>query len=332
MKKIIIATLSFFFLVSCKESNSYGEGLFAKMETNKGTIILKLEDKLTPITVANFVSLTEGNNSYVESNFKNKKYYDGILFHRVIPDFMIQGGDPTASGTGGPGYKFDDEITSLKHDGPGILSMANAGPGTNGSQFFITHKDTPWLDGKHTVFGKVIEGMAVVDSITSMDTIKKVTIIRNGNDAISFDANKIFSDYFTKKNEQEKRRILNETLKISELTKDFRITSSGLFYKIHNSGKGKNPKNGDLVSVHYKGMLIDSTVFDSSYQRNKPIEFTLGVGQVISGWDEGISLLKKGAKATLVIPANLAYGPSGAGGVIPPNATLIFDVELVSFK
>ena len=332
MKKIIIATLSFFFLVSCKENNSYGEGLFAKMETNKGTIILKLEDKLTPITVANFVSLTEGNNSYVESNFKNKKYYDGILFHRVIPDFMIQGGDPTASGTGGPGYKFDDEITSLKHDGPGILSMANAGPGTNGSQFFITHKDTPWLDGKHTVFGKVIEGMAVVDSITSMDTIKKVTIIRNGNDAISFDANKIFSDYFTKKNEQEKRRILNETLKISELTKDFKITNSGLFYKIHNSGIGKNPKNGDLVSVHYKGMLIDSTVFDSSYQRNKPIEFTLGVGQVISGWDEGISLLKKGAKATLVIPANLAYGPSGAGGVIPPNATLIFDVELVSFK
>ena len=332
MKKIIIATLSFFFLVSCKENNSYGEGLFAKMETNKGTIILKLEDKLTPITVANFVSLTEGNNSYVESNFKNKKYYDGILFHRVIPDFMIQGGDPTASGTGGPGYKFDDEITSLKHDGPGILSMANAGPGTNGSQFFITHKDTPWLDGKHTVFGKVIEGMAVVDSITSMDTIKKVTIIRNGNDAISFDANKIFSDYFTKKNEQEKRRILNETQKISELTKDFKTTNSGLFYKIHNSGIGKNPKNGDLVSVHYKGMLIDSTVFDSSYQRNKPIEFTLGVGQVIPGWDEGISLLKKGAKATLVIPANLAYGPSGAGGVIPPNATLIFDVELESFK
>jgi len=332
MKKIIIVTLSFFFLVSCKESNSYGEGLFAKMETNKGTIVLKLEDKLTPITVANFVSLTEGNNSYVESNFKNKNYYDGILFHRVIPDFMIQGGDPTASGTGGPGYKFDDEITSLKHDGPGILSMANAGPGTNGSQFFITHKDTPWLDGKHTVFGKVIEGMAVVDSIISMDTIKKVTIIRNGNDAISFDANKIFSDYFIKKNEQEKRRILNETLKISELTKDFKITSSGLFYKIHDSGQGKNPKNGDLVSVHYKGMLIDSTVFDSSYQRNKPIEFTLGVGQVISGWDEGISLLKKGAKATLVIPANLAYGPSGAGGVIPPNATLIFDVELLSFK
>ena len=181
MKKIIIVTLSFFFLVSCKESNSYGEGLFAKMETNKGTIVLKLEDKLTPITVANFVSLTEGNNSYVESNFKNKNYYDGILFHRVIPDFMIQGGDPTASGTGGPGYKFDDEITSLKHDGPGILSMANAGPGTNGSQFFITHVETPWLDGNHTVFGEVVSGedQGTVNSIEQNDHILEVSVDGN---------------------------------------------------------------------------------------------------------------------------------------------------------
>jgi peptidyl-prolyl cis-trans isomerase A (cyclophilin A) len=332
MKKILIASIAFIFLINCEEKNSFGDGLFAKMDTNKGTIILKLEEKLTPITVANFVSLTEGNNSYVDSRFKNKKYYDGIVFHRVIPDFMIQGGDPTATGTGGPGYKFDDEITSLKHDGPGILSMANAGPGTNGSQFFITHKDTPWLDGKHTVFGKVIKGMEVVDSIVSMDTIKKVTIIRNGNSAISFDADKIFSEYNNKKNEQEKLRKENEKIKLSELTKDFKKTNSGLFYKIHTTGKGDNPKKGSLVSVHYKGMLIDNTVFDSSYSRNKPIEFTLGVGQVISGWDEGISLLRKGSKATLIIPSNLAYGVSGAGGVIPPNAILIFDVELLGFK
>ena len=334
MKKNALYILLLLALIfSCSDQNpSLDEGLYANLQTSKGEIILQLEIEKTPVTVANFVSLAEGRNEKVAEQFTGKKYYDGLIFHRVIDDFMIQGGDPTASGSGGPGYQFTDEFTDLSHSGPGILSMANAGPGTNGSQFFITHKETPWLDGKHTVFGKVIEGMAVVDSITSMDTIKKVTIIRNGNDAISFDANKIFSDYFTKKNEQEKRRILNEKLKISELTKDFKITSSGLFYKIHDSGKGKNPKNGDLVSVHYKGMLIDSAVFDSSYQRNKPIEFTLGVGQVISGWDEGISLLKKGAKATLVIPANLAYGPAGAGGVIPPNATLIFDVELLSFK
>jgi len=333
MKRFIILSIFFFFTYSCKNTYSeYGDGLFAEIHTNKGFLTLKLEEKLTPITVANFISLSEGTNPFVSSNLKGKKYYNGLVFHRVIKDFMIQGGDPTASGTGGPGYKFDDEITSLTHNGPGVLSMANAGPSTNGSQFFITYKDTPWLDGKHTVFGKVVKGIEILDSIAMYDTIKKVTIIRNGSIAKDFNAPNIFSEYFNKKNEDNQKRIKSENRRVNQLTKNYNKTESGLYYKIISKGKGGLPVKGKSVSVHYKGMLLDSTIFDSSYSRNQPIEFTLGFGQVIPGWDEGISLLKKGSKATLIIPPNLAYGSAGAGGVIPPNSTLIFEVELINFK
>ena len=160
MKNIFIFLSVFLILIiSCNNlSNMEENGLFAKLKTNKGEIIIKLQYELTPLTVSNFVTLTEGTNPYVSENFKNKKFYDGLTFHRVIDDFMIQGGDPTGTGSGGPGYKFKDEfVNSLKHDKAGVLSMANAGPSTNGSQFFITHKETPWLDGKHSVFGSVIK-------------------------------------------------------------------------------------------------------------------------------------------------------------------------------
>ena len=193
------------FLMQCKSHYPELEnGIFAEIQTNKGNIILKLESEKAPVTVANFVSLSEGTNPKVEASFKNKNYYDGLVFHRVIEDFMIQGGDPTASGSGGPGYRFDDEITDLRHDGPGILSMANAGPGTNGSQFFITHKATPWLDGKHTVFGRVIEGQNVVDSIAQSDKIDKLVIIRKGSEAKNFNAPEIFESHFATKEAAKK--------------------------------------------------------------------------------------------------------------------------------
>ena len=308
------------------------DGLYAKFNTTKGEILVALEYKKTPGTVGNFVALAEGN---LENKVKPQgtPYYDGLKFHRVIPDFMIQGGCPQGSGSGDPGYKFDDEFhPDLKHDAPGVLSMANAGPGTNGSQFFITHIETSWLDNKHTVFGKVVEGQKVVDAIAQGDKIDSLEIIRVGADAEAYNAVEAFRTF---EGSREKR--IAETKKAAEAELDklaagFNKTESGLRYQIIQKGDGAKAEKGKNVSVHYKGQLADGTVFDSSYKRNEPIDFPLGVGQVISGWDEGIQLLKVGDKARFVIPSHLGYGSRGAGGVIPPDATLIFDVELMKVK
>ena len=306
-------------------------GIYAKLITSKGAIVVHLEHEKTPGTVGNFVALAEGN---LENTAKPQgtPYYDGLKFHRVIPDFMIQGGCPQGTGTGNPGYQFDDEFhPDLKHHGPGVLSMANAGPGTNGSQFFITHIATPWLDGKHTVFGNVIEGQDIVNAIQQGDSMT-VEILRQGEAAVSWNAVEAFRTFEgerTKRIEEEKRK-QNELL--DKVSAGYDQTESGLRYKIIQNGDGKQATKGAMVSVHYKGQLLDGTVFDSSYKRKQPIDFALGVGQVIAGWDEGIQLLKVGDKAQFVIPSNLAYGERGAGGVIPPNATLIFDVELINVK
>ena len=308
------------------------DGLYAKFKTTKGEILVTLEYEKTPGTVGNFVALAEGN---LENSAQPQgtPYYDGLKFHRVIPDFMIQGGCPQGTGTGNPGYKFDDEFhPDLKHDGPGVLSMANAGPGTNGSQFFITHVETPWLDGNHTVFGKVTEGQNVVDEIAQGDIIEQIQILRVGADAEQFHAVEAFRTF---EGAREKRIAEAKAAKRAELDKlaaGFSETESGLRYQIIQEGSGSKAEKGKMVSVHYKGTLSDGTVFDSSYKRNEPIEFPLGVGQVISGWDEGVQLLKVGDKARFVIPSELAYGSRGAGGVIPPDATLVFDVELMDVK
>ena len=305
-------------------------GLFATISTSKGEIKIELEFDKTPGTVGNFVGLSLG---LINNSIKplGEAYYNGLKFHRVINDFMIQSGCPLGTGTGDPGYKFDDEFHSdLKHDRPGIISMANAGPSTNGSQFFITHVETPWLDNKHTVFGNVIDGMDVVNSISQNDEIISVKINAVGDKAKAFDAAKAFEDFNKSKADRIKKEKENELKILKDLSKGFSKTSSGLLYKFEKENNSHKPSNGNKVKVHYKGMLLDGTVFDSSFKRNQPIEFTLGVGQVIKGWDEGISLLGIGDKASFIIPSDLAYGASGAGGVIPPNATLVFEVELIS--
>ncbi len=246
---------------------------------------------------------------------------------------MIQGGCPLGSGTGDPGYKFDDEFhPSLKHDKPGVLAMANSGPGTNGSQFYITHVPTSWLDGKHTVFGHVVEGQDVVDAVAQGDALETLEIVRVGEEAQKWNAVEAFRSFEgnRKKRLEAEKNAAEEAME--KLAAGFEKTESGLRYQFIQRGEGKKAENGKTVSVHYTGQLPDGKVFDSSYPRKKPIEFPLGRGNVIEGWDEGIALLQVGDKARFVIPSHLGYGSRGAGGVIPPNATLIFDVELMDVK
>lgn len=307
-------------------------GIYAKFNTSRGAILVKLAHDLVPGTVGNFVALAEGN---LENSARpqGNPYYDGLKFHRVISDFMIQGGCPQGIGSGGPGYKFDDEFhPELRHDAPGILSMANAGPGTNGSQFFITHVATPWLDDKHTVFGKVVEGQEVVDAIQQNDELTSVEILREGDEAKKWNAVEAFRTFEGARAKREEAERAAAEAKMEELAAGFDRTESGLRYKIIQKGSGKKAEPGRTVAVHYSGSLDNGKMFDNSYSRKKPIEFQLGRGNVIEGWDEGIALLHVGDKARFVIPPYLGYGAYGAGGVIPPNATLIFDVELMEVK
>lgn len=353
------------------------EGIFATIATNKGDIVLELEYKKAPVTVANFIALAEGKNTFVtEENLKEKPFFDGLKFHRVIKDFMIQGGDPSGNGSGGPGYAFKDEFTDLKHDKPGILSMANSGPTTNGSQFFITHKATPWLDGKHTVFGHVTEGMSIVNAIAQNDVVTKITIVRKGALAQKFDAPKVLADYFNNKSEDQKKQdLVNAENKAKQAAIEAEAkkaytekygpviaakkayftatkatattTPSGLTYKITEKGTGVKPTNGTQFYFHYAGYFEDGTLFDSSYEtvsksygkfdanraaQNGYQAFPFEAGKkdgMIPGFIEGLENMAFGDKAVVFIPSNLAYGERGAGGVIPPNTTLVFELEML---
>ena len=308
------------------------DGIYAKIKTEKGEILINLTYKETPGTVGNFVALAEGTLEN-DARPQGTPYYDGLKFHRVIPDFMIQGGDPLGTGVGGPGYNFDDEFhPELRHDAPGVLSMANSGPSSNGSQFFITHIETPWLDNKHSVFGNVMEGMDVVNSVVQGDSMIEVSIIRVGEDAEKWNAIETFRQFTGAKAEREAVAKKSQDEMMGNLSEGFEETETGLRYKIIQKGEGAKPEKGQTVSVHYKGMFADGNAFDDSYKRGAPIDFPIGQGNVIPGWDEGIMLLSVGDKARFVIPSSLAYGEQGAGGVIPPNATLVFDVELMEVK
>lgn len=364
MKKItslfLSATALFF---SCNTPNSnLKDGMYAEIETSKGTILVELEYKKTPVTVANFVSLAEGKNPTVNEKYKGKPFYDGLKFHRVIPNFMVQGGDPDGNGSGGPGYRFQDEIVpELKHDKGGVLSMANGGKATNGSQFFITHQATPWLDGIHTIFGHVIEnGMEVVNEIKQDDVINKITIIRKGEEAKKFDAPKIFKDNFAKQ-AGEQKRAEEEQLKMreqyadvikdkqaycTELKSQAAKTQSGLQYKVVVKGNGKKPVAGSQVFINYAGYFENGDLFDTNIESvakaygkldpNKAaaqgysaMPFQIGTKEgLIPGFIEGIEMLTFGEKAVFFIPSYLGYGERGYPGVIPPNANIIFELEM----
>ena len=322
------------------------DGIYANFLTSKGSIVCFLEYEKTPMTVANFVGLAEGNFK-VADKVISSPFYNGLKFHRVIKDFMIQGGCPLGNGSGDPGYKFDDEIVAdLKHCSPGILSMANSGPATNGSQFFITHKETSWLDGKHTVFGRVIEGMDVVNKIEQEDLLISVSILRYGSKAKKWIAIKEFDKVYGLKKAKELKKN-KQYAKISSMSeKDYtafmysevkkqnpkaKISTTGLVYIIENKGLELKPVKGSKVSLHYVGTFRgDGKQFDSSRDRNVPMDFTFIDQKMIPGFEEGIAMLGQGGKGKFIIPYFQAYGKDGRPGAIPPYSDLVFDVEIIS--
>ncbi len=323
-------------LISCKTSKYKENGIYAEINSNKGQIVISLEFEKASMTVANFIGLAQGT---IKNSAKPEgtPFFNGLKFHRVIPDFVIQTGDPLGTGKGGPGYNFPNEIhPDLKHDRPGIVAMANAGPNTNGSQFYITHKALPHLDNKYSIFGKVIKGMDVVNKIKKGDIIKNIKIIRVGKKAKIFKSD---NESFFKMVKTAKLRIKKETE--IKMTQDEELvnkkwpnavtTETGLKYIVIKKGKGKKPVKGTKIKVHYTGRFLDGKIFDNSIERGKPFEFEVGIGRVIKGWDEALLDMKKGEKRTLIIPPDLAYGSKGAGSAIPPYATLVFEVELIDF-
>lgn len=332
-----------------KEKKKLEPGMYVEFTTSKGTILCQLEMEKTPMTVANFVGLAEGKFQLNDSIKFDKPYYDGLKFHRVIADFMIQGGDPQGNGSGGPGYKFYDEFDDeLKHSGAGILSMANSGPATNGSQFFITHKATPWLDGKHTVFGHVIKGQEVVDAIAQDDVMEKVEIIRIGKAAKKFKATQVFqSIYNPLKLEEDRKKAEFEKIagmskeeyskmmfeEIQAIYPEAQKSVSGLVYVIKEKGEEMRAQEGSSMSVHYTGTFRrDGAKFDSSLDRGQPMDFKYKVNRMIPGFEEGLGMIGKGGKAILIIPYYDAYGAKGRPGAIPPYSDLIFEIEVVDLK
>jgi len=322
------------------DAQNLGDGLFARITTNRGDIVVRLEYQRAPLTVCNFVALAEGK----MDNSKGKRFYDGLTFHRVISkanrdaqDFMIQGGCPLGNGRGGPGYSFPDEIDpALKHDRPGVLSMANAGPGTNGSQFFITIVPTPHLDGLHTVFGYVVQGQNIVNTTRQGDKIERIAIIRNGQAANAFKADQENFDRLRREiDEANTNKVRTQRQadidKINSSYPNTVQTASGLRYIIQKQGKGGKPARGRTVKVHYSGRLLSGTVFDDSSLRGSPLEFQAGAGKVIQGWDETVLDMQIGEKRLVIIPPELAYGDRAVGnGLIPANSFLIFEMELIS--
>lgn len=365
MKKTgLLIALTALIFTSCQTDSKYPDlenGIYAEFVTNKGTFVAKLHHEETPITVASFVDLAEGKNALADEAYKGKPYFNGLIFHRVIKNFVIQGGDPTGSGTGDPGYRFPDEIVDdLKHDKKGILSMANAGPGTNGSQFFVTLAETPHLNGRHTVFGEVVLGMDIVDSIGIVPTtpgdkpqedvvMKEVNIIRKGNVKLnSFEKEMEQIEKDRKAKEDRVEKVKNETVaEFAGYETQAEELPSGLKVYFNERGNGPQPGEGEIVHLYYEGYLEDGTLFDSNvlkiaekYEADDEqrkamggyapmmVQFSTSAG-LIAGFREGMLKMKVGDKATFFIPSHLGYGEYGAGNIIPPDANLIFRVEMV---
>ncbi|WP_303317139.1 peptidylprolyl isomerase [Flavivirga abyssicola] len=362
----VLSITSLIILASCKaQYPDLEDGLYAEFITTEGIMVAKLEHKKAPITVANFVSLAEGTNTMVDSIYKGKKFYNGLIFHRVIDKFMIQGGDPTGTGGGSPGYKFTDEFhPDLKHDKPGILSMANSGRNTNGSQFFITEVPKPHLDNGYNIFGELVLGINIQDSISNVKTgsgdrpikdvvIKELNIIRKGKEAKSFDAPSTFNNHFAEAERKEKEKkarkeaiIKASKEKFDKQKNEATTLSSGLQYVVTEKGNGEKLPESAEVLTHYavyfeNGKLLQTSkleiaeALDAVNEKRKAANqyqpITAGIGPdagMIPGFKEGLQQLSVGDKATLFIPYHLAYGEAGTRG-IPGKSNIIFEVEII---
>jgi len=324
---LLLSTL----LISLQSHAKLEDGLYANLHTNQGDIIIKLAFEKTPLTVINFVGLAEGTK---HSNIQiGKPFYNGLKFHRVIDNFMIQGGDPKGNGTGGPGYKFIDEITDLTHDTGGILSMANSGPNTNGSQFFITHEATPWLDGKHTVFGHVVKGMSVVNTIKKDDFIRKVFIERIGDKAKNFKTDEAAFEAHNQKNlVKEKAKQTKKKQKLINFVKvnypDAKVATEGHYVQINQTGNGETPELGDLVKVNLSIDLDDGT---NMRKADEPLPFAAGSGTIIKVIDQSALTMNIGEKRTIIASYAQIYGDSDRGS-LPQESLLIFNLELLSIN
>lgn len=308
-------------------------GLYAELETTRGTIMIELAYEKAPLTVTNFVGLAEGT---IDSSAPDgEPFYDGLSFHRVVEDFVVQTGDPNGDGSGGPGYRFPNEIDqSLTHGSAGVVSMANSGPDTNGSQFFITKSAAPWLDGQYSVFGEVVEGQDVVDSIEEGDTLETVKIIRKGEAATEFETDQDAFDSrlaeLEENRREDQRRTVGQQLSYVEKNwPDAKDAGEGMRYLIEEEGSGPSPEAGDTIAVHYTGYLLNGMPFESTREREEPVEFTLGEESIIEGWERTLLDMRVGEKRRAIIPPNLAYGSQGARDIIPPNSFIVLDVELV---
>lgn len=372
MKNLLLALFAFLSIGAIAQNNEpvpptvevkLEPGIYAEFITNRGSIVCQLEYEKTPMTVANFVGLAEGDFKVKEKEF-TKPYYNGLKFHRVISkangdaqDFMIQGGDPMGTGAGGPGYRFPDEIVAdLKHSGPGTLSMANSGKNTNGSQFFITHKATPWLDGKHTVFGHVIAGQDVVNATLQGDVMKEVRIIRVGEDAKAFDAKAVFAELYepfyqeyvvypkycdsiSKISIEDYNASFFEQVKASlpkKMAKKAKQTESGLVYILNKRGKKKMLiTEGDSVVVHTTGIFRASgdKFFSTHDEGAQAMEFQFQnpMRRMVSGFEEALQMMGPGGSGTFYLPYHLAYGPRSSGP-IKAYSDITFDIEVVSVK
>ncbi len=342
----------FLLLASCKPAKypDLENGLYADIQTSRGDILCELYFEDTPLTIANFVSLAEGTNPDVTDSLKGKNFYDGLTFHRVMKDFMIQGGDPLANGRGGPGYKFEDEfprdslgVLKYTHGQEGVLSMANGGPGSNGSQFFITHKATPWLDGVHTVFGKVTNGQQVVDSIEKGDIINQIRFIRIGQKADAFEADKVFTRELKNSVIAKQKRIENakkaEEARYAKFQQDKKIyqekqgvleakkTASGLQILTLKRGRGRKFSETKATTINYTISLADGKQIQTTEGKG-PFVFTLSKQPMIAGVREAILKMREGGKVRLFIPYYLGYGER-AYGPFPAKSDIVFDLEIV---